>query len=73
MKWQLIETAPKDGTRFLAYQPVFGISIVCRQDPGGGHYECWVIDNPCRPACQPTHWQPLPATPVTKGVRHGHE
>ena len=69
--WQPIETAPKDGTRFLAYQHPFGVEIVYRHDPGGEnknpkhHYECWVFahqlagDYPCKP----THWQPLPDPP----------
>lgn len=68
--WQPIETAPKDGTRFLAYQAPFGISIVHRHDAGGEarnprhHYECWALDDRYGHPCKPTHWQPLPEPPA---------
>jgi hypothetical protein len=68
-EWQKIETAPKDGTRFLGYQPSFGISIVHRHDPGGEarnpkhHYECWVLDNDYGHSCKPMKWLCLPAPP----------
>lgn len=72
-EWYPIETAPKDGTKFIAIASdgVSGIvSIVHRHDPGGEqrnpkhHYECWVTDfnSPC--GLQPTHWMPLPAPPA---------
>lgn len=67
--WREIETAPKDGTRFLGYQPHFGVSIIHRHAPGTEaknpkhHYECWALDNDYGHPCKPTKWLPLPAPP----------
>lgn len=53
--WRPIETAPKDGTRILAYGG-WGIAIIWWSswlewyDGEGAHLE-------------PTHWQPLPSPP----------
>jgi len=70
-EWQSIETAPKDGTRFIAFQNPFGIYISYRHDPGGEsknpkhHYECWVTDGNSTKGypCKPTHWMLLPDSP----------
>lgn len=63
MEWQPIETAPKDGTRILAWD---GRSI---------HVAYWGWDNPANRLAwlgghcridhidQPTHWMPLPEPP----------
>lgn len=70
MTWQPIETAPKDGTRILAYdikdaedtQPQIALWLAHAEEPG------WYISldhqamngdlwNP------PTHWMPLPEPP----------
>lgn len=64
-EWQPIETAPKDGTAFLAYE-------------GGKshpHYECWWQHNDwtdeqywqdeADSEPEPTHWMSLPAPPAT--------
>lgn len=64
-EWQTMETAPRDGTRFLASngQEVF---IARRHDPGGAarnpkhHYETWVGDTGSTFCVHPTHWKPLP-------------
>lgn len=64
MKWQPIETAPRDGTAVLGY---FGLTAgdeppdmaVTRYD--GKH---WVsTEIPCEPFDKPTHWMPLPEPP----------
>lgn len=68
--WQPIETAPKDGSKFLAV--CYGQVVVCRW--GSGRYDRskkvylggWAVgmDN----KANPTHWMPLPVhpTPVTE-------
>ena len=78
MDWQPIETAPKDGTWFLAYVP--DLDCMC-----WGPYEfcAWEVDswvnvggNVTRSGpgywcttdtsepCEPTHWMPLPKSPA---------
>jgi len=77
--WQPIETAPKDGTRLLAYWPGFGVSLIHRHNPGGEHrnprhhYECWVRDDNMPLGGEPTHWMPLPGPPRTDDVRRQKE
>lgn len=54
--WQPIETAPRDGTRFIAWwQP-------CQQFLAGGWHECrWAGDGWYHPFfAEPTHWKPPP-------------
>lgn len=54
--WQPIETARRDGTRFIAWwQP-------CAQLPNGGWHECqWAGDGWYHPFfAEPTHWKPPP-------------
>ena len=67
-RWQPIETAPRDGTWFLAYEPGSGC---------GAHYACsfhgedeflgtmWFSDcgQYVTSSPEPTHWQPLPTPP----------
>ena len=60
--WQLIETAPKDGTRILTAYKGTGLQINFWRDPSfqdakNGWY-CSPID------VQPTHWLPLPEPPL---------
>jgi hypothetical protein len=64
-EWQLIETAPMDGTQVLLYCPdniPFDAFIV------GGWYDvedCKWIEAACGsyPDAEPTHWMPLPRRP----------
>ena len=60
MEWQDIATAPKDGTRFLAYQKGDPIQECwwCEDFP---EWTGWQNDYDSEPA--PTHWMPLPAPP----------
>lgn len=62
--WQPIETAPKDGTAFLAIVEQFSYVCIWHR-----HRQCWTDGGPAYmtiPADeQPTHWQPLPPPPET--------
>jgi hypothetical protein len=71
MKWQPIETAPKDGIAILVCLPNMQIEIGrwCPPDPYmktpcAGH---WAyrrsIQKRCQFEHQPTHWMPLPDPP----------
>jgi len=60
--WMPIETAPKDGTRFLAYCAKGGWQAVLWND-GGSSWQgrpYWSSD---RDEMTPTHWMPLPEPP----------
>lgn len=59
-QWQPIETAPKDGTLFLAYaaagqHDLPALYSLCAWHPDAG----FCIDE----LREPTHWQPLPQSP----------
>ena len=65
--WQPIETAPMDGSRFLALE-------------GTRHFDCWWSDKGYGEAYwmdeadsepEPTHWMPLPTPPTLKETSHG--
>lgn len=62
--WQPIETAPKDGSHILLFCQDSSVKI------GGGYWfakkNCWVHGGYMRRLSDPTHWQPLPATPITE-------
>ena len=72
MQWQPIETAPKDGTEVLLYQPRGAFK------PWKGRIRDWAVNigywhqpgNPEHPGywmgnrqMRPTHWMPLPEPP----------
>lgn len=74
MKWQPIETVPKDGTCILVFFKQHGPLTVYWADTDGNsdsEYACWVVDDfkhgPYRVRgymeedC--THWMPLPPKP----------
>jgi len=65
MEWQFIETAPKDGTEFLAYSqdrtsgtldPLPSFISLCAWHDEAGFCTCELRE--------PTHWMPLPTPPV---------
>lgn len=74
MNWQPIETAPKDGSRILGFNPYAEGIVIYRWDSQTHHkkprplwkIECsldqrWFSENR-----QPTHWMPLPPPPEGK-------
>lgn len=74
-EWQPIETAPKDGTRFLAYEDGNHYALEWVPEmPNDGYWKClcgqFVTITP-----EPTHWRPLPAPPLTaaKGAHQVHQ
>ena len=67
MTWQPIETAPKDGTRVLIYQPAgmwrscnrgARIDLAYWHQPGNAEKPGFWM-----PTSRPTHWMPLPDPP----------
>ncbi len=62
MKWQTIETAPKDGTRILVWRPRED-----RDNPAHHGIDRWSDYSQSwwnsRRDQQPTHWMPLPPPP----------
>jgi hypothetical protein len=62
--WQPIETAPKDGTRFLAfYVADEGIYDILWDEGLGWVSQDYSIENFMQSDF--THWMPLPPPPVT--------
>ena len=63
--WQPIDTAPKDGSRILAWEPGHAPYIADFDDYGWLTTEDWAGDGTGYyiPVCEPTHWMPLPAPP----------
>lgn len=62
MKWQPIETAPKDGTPIICFHPSDGFSDEMSIDVLWWDMGAWLY-NAEPVADQPTHWMPLPAAP----------
>ncbi|MGF0520625.1 hypothetical protein ACQEDT_03860 [Agrobacterium pusense] len=58
--WQPIETAPKDGTQFLAFDK--GSYLNCWWHDNGYGEQYWMDDADSEP--NPSHWMPLPAAPA---------
>lgn len=60
MKWEPIETAPKDGSEILLFFTTH-FSKICV-----GHYAIgnWIESQGWSIADKPTHWMPLPEPPV---------
>ena len=79
-QWQLIETAPKDGTTILLCQAVNADGKPIRAESWGLFVQVaawWAGENAWIVYCslikepelhfEPTHWMPLPAPPVLAG------
>lgn len=79
MKWELIETAPRDGTAVLVMRNIWpgtktGKAERCNghntyvaqwwAEEGQGQWMCY-MDTICEPRCpiEPTHWMHLPKPP----------
>ena len=76
--WKPIETAPKDGDYFIAFDGddgggVFNAVVLARWDDGQDEWEPgWVIrsvgDGDYLEGCNLTRWMPLPAPPIPSPV-----
>jgi len=67
MDWQPIETAPRDGTHYLAYWPGWlGLDTPTVTETwfGDGTYESAYESEPPDSPAAPTHWMPLPSGPL---------
>lgn len=72
-EWQPIETAPRDGTEFLAYDIQAKKQDVCHWSKNFEWFEAVQSDGETGPWFGEfgrdrediTHWQPLPAPPTT--------
>ena len=60
--WQKIATAPKDGTKFVAYDPMADAAVIIRWQ-GGDFPGQWVITWTGEPNPDCTYWLPLPPLP----------
>jgi hypothetical protein len=63
--WQPIESAPRDGRWFIAYNVVTGPYGTCYRQ-GGFPYYGWGCGNGAW-FPSPTHWQPFPEAPDERG------
>jgi hypothetical protein len=63
MKWQPIETAPKDGTEILVWRKgwLYPHNALWQEFDEGGSFENPFTDDFMDP---PSHWMPLPAPPA---------
>ena len=63
-QWQDISTAPKDGTKFIAFEETRSecrIYECCWHDEFSLGHAYWLDDYDSEP--DPTHWMPLPEPP----------
>lgn len=64
-EWKTIDTAPRDGTRFMAFEKSDEYSrYECWWQDDFGHWEGWQNDWDNEP--NPTHWKPLDPEPETR-------
>jgi hypothetical protein len=64
--WQLIETAPKDGTAILSWDGQFRV-VIAWSTRDKGWFLC---DDERGDWADVTHWMPLPAPPITPAERN---
>ena len=63
-KWEKIETAPKDGTAFIAYQSVNSdMQVISSCIFDCGEFVFVNFGEGRHTAANPTHWIPLPQPP----------
>ena len=65
MKWQPLETAPKDGTEILVYTKCGSFYVVSYDDVFSAPWR--VRNDEGISEAAPTHWMPLPDAPINKG------
>lgn len=72
MEWQPIETAPKDGTAFLAIEAFSRVDEEDNLHPGDCEVvkwsktaDGWIAFGVKLGSFEPTHWMPLPPPPDT--------
>ena len=61
-EWRPIETAPKDGTRFIGYEAEEGVAVMYTFTGLDGVFY-WEAISQCI-EMHPTHWMPLPEVPA---------
>jgi Protein of unknown function (DUF551) len=75
MNWQPIETAPKDGTHILAFEPFENVIVSTWwwSQPDSKNGGAWYGTDPMDRLnwCQCfTHWMPLPSPPAAVAEMH---
>lgn len=64
LTWRTIDTAPRDGTRFIAFEKSDEYQrYECWWQDDFSNWSGWQNDWDCEP--QPTHWKPLDTEPST--------
>ena len=74
VEWRPIETAPKDGRRFLVWDSYYGIRIGRwnkRADHDDGLSYMDAFGGSSKGGIRATHWLPLPPAPATLESSHG--
>jgi hypothetical protein len=73
-EWQPIETAPKDGTRFLTWCTTYGVRVGMaynRHDHDDWLSNLDAYGRSSKGGMRASHWQPLPPPPETPGDHDG--
>lgn len=73
IEWRPIETAPRDGTEILVFEPAKGeygsqyIAVVSFKEQGWNGPKWYETLNEEHTVDEPTHWMPLPKPPTEIG------